>query len=229
MSCRLVAVVVAGPGCPRELVLPADTVVVGGDGGVEIARGLGYEIDVAVGDFDSLSPVTLASLERSGTRIERHPAAKDASDLELALEAALRFEPERIVVIGGSAGRLDHLAGGLLLLAADRYAGVRVDAQFGEAAVHVVRAERILEGSPGELVSLFALHGPALGVVTEGLRYPLRGETLAPGSSRGLSNVFDTDRARVAVELGVLLAIRPSGSVVAGSSDRRRPRRGSAS
>ena len=229
VSCRLVAVVVAGPGCPLELVLPADTVVVGVDGGVEVARGLGYEIDVAVGDFDSLSPVTLASLERSGARIERHPAAKDASDMELALEAALRFEPERIVVIGGNAGRLDHLAGGLLLLAADRYARVRVDAQFGEAAVHVVRVERILEGSPGELVSLFAVHGPALGVVTEGLRYPLRGETLAPGSSRGLSNVFDADRARVAVERGVLLAIRPSGSVLAESSDRRLPPPGSAS
>ena len=156
VSCRLVAVFVAGPGRPLGFVLPSDAVVVGVDGGVELAHELGYTIDLAVGDFDSLSPTALAVLEGSGTLIERHPVAKDASDLELALEVALRFEPERIIVFGGSAGRLDHLAGGLLLLAAERYAGVEVDAQLGEAAVHVIHGERLLVGSPGELVSLFA-------------------------------------------------------------------------
>ena len=45
-------------------------------------------------------------------------------------------------------------------------------------------------GEPGELVSLLAVNGPAEGVTTEGLAYPLRGETLEPGSTRGVSNVF---------------------------------------
>src|SRR5205085_7699249 len=71
-----------------------------------------------------------------------------------------------------------------LLLAAEGYAAVRVDAQFGAAAVHVVRGERTLHGVPGELISLFAVHGPASGVVSDGLVYPLRGETLEPGSTR---------------------------------------------
>src|SRR5579862_4910253 len=100
-----VAVFAAGPGHRVEVVLPAGSVIVGVDAGVEVARRLGYEIDLAVGDFDSLSPAMLVELERSGTPIERHPATKDASDLELGLEAALRFEPDRIVVIGGDAGR----------------------------------------------------------------------------------------------------------------------------
>ena len=131
--------------------------------------------------------------------------------------AALRLGPERILVLGGAGGRLDHLLGGVLLLAADVFAGVRVDAQIGAAAVHVVRGERVLSGEPGELVSLFAVHGPASGVVTEGLVYPLCGETLKPGSSRGLSNVFAASKARVGLERGVLLAVRPSGSATAGS------------
>ena len=62
------------------------------------------------------------------------------------------------------------------------------------------------------LVSLFALHGAATGVVTEGLVYPMRGEALAPGSSRGLSNVFADREARVSVESGVVVAMRPSAS-----------------
>ena len=50
---------------------------------------------------------------------------------------------------------------------------MRLDAQVGRALVHVIRDERALEGEPDELVSLLALHGPAEGVRTEGLAYPL--------------------------------------------------------
>src|SRR5205823_1393332 len=169
--------------------------------------------DLLVGDLDSVSAETLARIEH----VERHLVDKDATDLELALAAALRFEPDRILVVGGAGGRLDHLFGGLLLLAADSLASVRVDGQIGAAAVHVIRGERSLVGEPGELISLFAVHGPAAGVVTEGLVYPLRGETLEPGSTRGISNVFAAPEARIGIEQGVLLAVRPSGSVVAES------------
>jgi thiamine pyrophosphokinase len=204
-----VVVVSGGPVGPVAVRLPAGATVIAADSGAE----RGFPVDLAVGDFDSISAETLARLER----VERHPVAKDASDLELALAAALRLEPERILVLGSGGGRLDHLFGGLLLLAADAYAGVQLDAQLGGAAVHVVRGERLLVGEPGELVSLFAVHGPAEGVVTEGLVYPLRGETLWPGSSRGLSNVFAAREVRIAVERGVVLAVRPDGSVTAGS------------
>ena len=213
MAGRVVVVFAGGPDRAMLASLPPGASVIAADGGAEQAHELGLAVDLVIGDLDSVSSSTLAALERSGTRVERHPVAKDASDLELALDAALALEPGRIVVVGGGAGRLDHLAGELLLLAADTYASVPVDAQLGVAAVHVIRGERTLPGTPGELVSLFAVHGPAAGVVTEGLRYPLRGETLAPGSSRGLSNVFTAAEARVSVERGVLLVVRPSGSV----------------
>ena len=95
------------------------------------------------------------------------------------------------------------------MLAADAYASVEVDALLGRATVHVVRDERRFAGRVGELLSLFAVHGPARGVVTDGLVYPLQGETLEPGSTRGLSNVFAAPQARVALESGVLLAVRP--------------------
>src|SRR5207253_10961280 len=136
--------------------------------------------------------------------VERHAVDKDATDLELALTAALRLEPERILVLGSAGGRLDHLFGSLLILAAEPYAGVQVDAQIGAAAVHVVRGERTLSGAAGELISLFAVHGSVSGVVTEGLVYPLRAEMLEPGSSRGLSNVFAASEARISLERGVL-------------------------
>lgn len=195
------------------LELPANATVIAADSGAEIAAELGWPVDLVVGDMDSISAETLARIEQ----VERHPAEKDATDLELALAAAMRLEPEKILVLGGAGGRLDHLLGGLLLLAGDAYAGVQVDAQLGAAAVHVIRGERMLRGATGELVSLFAVNGPAVGVVTDGLVYPLRGETLEPGSTRGVSNVFAAAEARVRLEGGVVLAVRPSGSVTGGS------------
>jgi thiamine pyrophosphokinase len=208
-----VVVLSGGPGSPQVADVPAGATVIAADGGAELARMLGLSVDLVVGDMDSISAETLAGIEH----VERHAVEKDATDLELALVAALRFEPERVLVLGGGGGRLDHLFGGLLSLAAEAYAGVRVDAQFGAAAVHVIRGERTLHGRPGELISLLAVHGRARGVVTDGLVYALRRETLEPGSSRGVSNVFAGPLARIALEGGVLLAVRPTGSVTAGS------------
>jgi thiamine pyrophosphokinase len=189
--------------------VPAGAAIVAADRGLDHALALGLDVAIAVGDFDSASPEAIARAESAGALVVRHPAEKDATDLELALDAAIGIEPHRILVLAGDGGRLDHELSTLLLLASDRYAGATVDALVGPAHVHVVRGGRDLEGEEGALVSLLAVHGPATGVTTDGLVYPLRGETLEPWSSRGVSNVFEEVRAHVSVESGVLLAIRP--------------------
>jgi thiamine pyrophosphokinase len=201
-------VVVAGGSVPSARAaeaIPRDAPIIAANGGADHALALGLDVDLAVGDFDSVTPEGLAVARRS----ERHPAAKDSTDLELALRAALARGPRRILLVGGIEGRLDHLLGELLILGADWLTDVELDAVLGDARIHVIRDERRLEGEEGELISLFALHGPATGIETEGLAYPLRGETLEPGSSRGVSNVFDAPQARVALESGLLLAVRP--------------------
>ena len=205
-----VVVVAGGPGEAQPAVeVPAGAPVIAADGGVDRALALGLDVTVAVGDFDSVSASGLAAVTTGGARIERHATDKDATDLELALDLAKSYAPRRILVLGSDGGRLDHLLSTLLLLGSHRFENVELDAHLGRAIVNVVRSERVLESRPGALISLFALHGPALGVTTEGLRFSLRGEALEPGSSRGVSNVFTGAKARVAVEHGVLLAVRP--------------------
>ena len=207
-----VVVVVSGGDLPAPraaLEVPSGAPVIAADKGLEHALALGLDVTVAVGDFDSASPEAVAVAEAAGVRIERHPQEKDATDLELALDPALTMSPARILVLAAEGGRLDHLLSAALLLASERYARSQIDAFVGKARIHVLRGERELEGEPGELLTLLAVNGPAEGVTTEGLAYPLHGETLEPGSSRGVSNVFAARRARVAVERGVVLAIRP--------------------
>ncbi len=180
--------------------IPRDAPIVAADAGVDHARAAGLAVTLAVGDFDSA--VSLGDVP-----VERHPREKDATDLELAMHAALALEPERLLVVSGAGARLDHLVAELGLIAADAFAGVEVDAVFDRTTVHVVRGERRIDGTAGGLVSLVAMHGPAEGVTTEGLAYPLRGETLEAGSTRGVSNVFAAPEARIVVERGVVLAL----------------------
>ncbi len=214
MSERVVVVVSGGesPEPSAALHVPAQAPVIAADGGLEHALALGLDVSVAVGDFDSASAHAVDVAEASGVRIVRHPAEKDATDLELALDTALAMEPARILVLAGRGGRLDHELSSLLLLASGRYAAVEIDAFAGNALIHVVRGARSLEGEPGELVSLLPAHGPAVGVTTEGLVYPLRDETLEAGSSRGVSNAFAKSSASIAVGRGTVLAVRPGAA-----------------
>lgn len=201
------AIVVCAGGPARAALpdVPDDALVIAADAGIVEAERLGLNVDLLVGDLDSAPEDAIAR----APRVERYPADKDASDLELAVAAAVAADARRIVVVGGDGGRLDHLLGNAFLLASDRWADVQIDAVLGDARIWVVRNEGSIDGRVGELVSLYAVGGPARGVWTEGLRWTLTGGELLPGSSLGLSNEFVETAATVRLREGVVLAIRP--------------------
>ncbi len=212
-----VAVVVTGGDPPERLPthrLGAAPVVIAADAGLVTADALGLVVDVLVGDFDSIDPDRLAAARAAGVTVEAHPVAKDRTDLALALDRAVAppVAAARVVVLGGHGGRLDHFLANALVLASPEYAAVEVEAWFGPARLHVVRRRTVVTGTPGELLTLLALGGPAHGVRTEGLRYPLQGETLRPGSTRGVSNELLGPEAVVDVAEGVVLAVAPGAT-----------------
>jgi thiamine pyrophosphokinase len=181
--------------------LPESGYVIAADSGLHTALALGCAVDVVIGDLDSVTPEAVAKATASGAVIERHPVAKDKTDLELALDRALELSPTHILVVGGYGGRLDHFLANALVLTSERYAAVSIQA--------FVRDLADLEGHRGDPLTLLPVHGPVHGVTTEGLRYPLHGETLLPGSTRGVSNEFTSSRASVCVASGVLLVVAP--------------------
>jgi thiamine pyrophosphokinase len=209
-----VAVVVIGGDRPHPRSVahcPPGALVVAADSGVDHALALGLHVDLVVGDLDSASEEALTAAEAAGAVVERHPREKDAIDTELALEAALERGATRVVVLAGGGDRLDQLLAGLLLLAHPRFAGIAVEAWVGTAHVRVVTGPGEVEvvGEPDSLVSLLPAHGDVQGIVTDGLRYPLHGEMLGAGTSRGVSNELVGERATVRVSAGSLLVVRP--------------------
>ena len=209
------AVVVAGGEVPDLGLLAAvggaAVLVVAADSGAAHAVEAGLTIDVVVGDFDSIDPALLAELEADGVRVERHPVAKDATDLELAIEIALREGATEVHVVGGHGGRVDQSFANAFIVSSPAYKHVRMHAVLDSARVSVVHGGGVVsfDGAPGDVVTLLPMHGDAVGVRTTGLEYPLHGEMLRAGTTRGVSNVLLDRHATVAIEEGTLLVVRP--------------------
>ena len=191
--------------------LPAQRWVVAADSGYDHAVALRVQVDLVVGDMDSVSAEGLARMERDGTPVERHPTDKDFTDTELALRAALRHDVSHLVVVSCVGDRLDQSVAALSSLADPSLAGITIEAWWGAAHVDVVRgpATRRIAGRVGETVSLLPVDGPALGVVASGVQYALHGEALSATASRGVSNVFVDSELNLQVERGALLVIKP--------------------
>ena len=190
--------------------LESAAMVIAADGGAAALDRLSRWPDLLVGDLDSADAGLVARLEADGVEIRRHAADKEATDTELAVEAALAAGATEVVILGALGGRrLDHELANLLLLTDGRLA--RVDARIVHgpttARVLVGGGSARLDGAPGSLVSLLPIGGDAEGVTTTGLRWPLDGATLPFGASRGVSNQILTTPASVSLERGQLLLV----------------------
>ena len=177
------------------------------DGGARHALALGLRPDSVVGDMDSLGESDRAQLEAMGTRLVIHPPAKDETDLELALLMAAQEGAAEVVVLGAFGGRLDQAIANVLLLTLPELKDIPARLVDGEQEAFIIRERAVIEGRPGDTLSLISLGGDAQGVSAQGLLYPLRGETLSFGPARGVSNVFVAPVARVTLRRGLLLAV----------------------
>jgi thiamine pyrophosphokinase len=203
-------------------VLPSDRAVIGAQDYIVAADGGALALEswkllphLIVGDMDSLGDAGVERFARQGIPVAKFSAAKDESDLELAVTQAIAAGATEIVLLGALGGdRLDHETANLLLLADPGYDGVRLEARRGTLRIRAVRGNGSLSlaGPVGGLVTLLPVNGDADGVSTEGLRYQLRDETLRFGRARGLSNEVASLPAKVTVRKGSLLVFEtPEG------------------
>jgi thiamine pyrophosphokinase len=197
--------------------------VVAADAGAIHAAGLGLRIDRLVGDGDSIPPGLLAQLERASVDIVRASVDKDETDAELALLSAVESGADEISIVGALAGeRTDHALANVGLLAHPALAGRRArlyDHRAARITLMVAPASNgepvtaVLQGRPGDVVSLIPVGADAVGVTTSGLRFALHGDTLTLGRTRGVSNLRTRSDAQVTLESGRLLAVETPARV----------------
>lgn len=160
------------------------------DGGMRHARLLGIVPDVWVGDFDSTEEALLA--DYASVPREPYPAAKAATDGEIAVEAALSRGADRLIFAGALGGtRSDHAFMHLLHAVALAERGLSVLMTSGEEEAYPLLAGPLEVDLPkGCLFSVLGLT-ELTGLSIVNARYPLDDFTLPFGSSRTVSNVAE--------------------------------------
>lgn len=196
------------PNRDRERIQAGDFIIAA-DGGAAYSRSFGIEPDVIIGDLDSLDQETIKHFRQRQVEIITHPTAKDATDLELAIEHALQHEADEIIVLGALGERWDHSLGNIFLLANPAYPSIPIRMISGAVEIGLVRPSQTYQvsGARGDLVSLIPIGGDALGITTSGLEYPLKNGRLLYGATRGISNTLITEQASISIHQGMLLCL----------------------
>ncbi|MBN2239830.1 MAG: thiamine diphosphokinase [Dehalococcoidales bacterium] len=180
--------------------------VIGVDAGTNHAKTLGIDVDVIIGDMDSLTDDEMIS-KNTPERIS-YPAEKDEIDLELALHYALDIGADRIVMAGTMGGRIEMSIANILLVTHSRFRTHRIEIWHGEQTAWLIRPPGgNFPGVPGDTISLVPLGGTASGITLTGMKYPLHNAVLATGIPRGISNIIENQPARVDFSDGLLLAV----------------------
>ena len=91
-----------------------DAEVIAAEGGVAFCLAQGIRPMLSVGDFDTEG---YALVEKLGIPVDLYPSKKDETDTEIALLKATAEGAERILVLGATGTRLDHVTANIRLLA----------------------------------------------------------------------------------------------------------------
>jgi thiamine pyrophosphokinase len=164
---------------------------------------------IIVGDLDSLDPDVYKWVDAMGIPLERHPRDKDYTDGELALQHALEYEPDKLVIIGGHGGRTSMFMANLKILRHAHDAGVD--------ATMLGRGETLRYLDEGEAYDLSHLHGSVFNVLPvggdatvtiQGAQFEGPEIELKGASARGVSNVVAKEGpAHVETHAGLALLI----------------------
>lgn len=192
------------------------------DGGARHVAAAGLRPHVLLGDFDSI-PAELFSQTAPDSEVVPFPPAKDYTDSHLAIDTALTRGAKHIDLFAVTGSRLDHTLSNvfLLLYIKERGAAGRI-VNESNCLFLADEGTTLIDGDPGQLLSLIALSDPVTGVTLSGLQYPLRDAVLRPSQSIGVSNVFTERQASVSKTNGELLIILAEDESIYFKSDEKR-------
>jgi thiamine pyrophosphokinase len=188
-------------------ILHSDDFIIAADGGALHSLALGCTPNLVIGDLDSISNETQQKMRQSGVEIVQFSADKNETDLELAIQHAVRLHPNHIVIVAALGNRLDQTLGNISLLTDPTLFAIDIRLDDGVEEGFFCREQAEVRGGSGDIVSLIPWQGDVTGVRTSGLKWPLQSETLYSHKTRGISNEMTGETATVQIESGLLLVV----------------------
>jgi thiamine pyrophosphokinase len=179
------------------------------DGGTCHALALELIPDAIIGDLDSLDSKLVDQMKLKGVTIHQHPAHKDETDLELALQLAIAENPDEILLVTALGGRLDQMLANIMLLTRPEYASTSIILLDGPYRARLLRSHQslVIDGRLGDTLSLVPLTPTVSGVSLSGVGWPLEQTTLSMGSTLTISNTFTNSQVTVQIGQGLVLVV----------------------
>lgn len=184
-------------------------ILIGADRGSLFLIQHGYIPDLALGDFDSVSPEELEAVHSTSRQfLSCDPVMKDLTDTEMALDYALEMNPAYIEIFGALGTRFDHSLANVHLLAKALQHKVSCTITDERNQITLTDGSTEVRQSRFTHVSLLPLTPEVTGVTLEGFQYPLYNATLTIGHSLGISNVLVDKTGRITIKTGQLLVMQ---------------------
>ncbi|KHL95171.1 thiamine pyrophosphokinase [Paenibacillus sp. IHB B 3415] len=189
--------------------LDEEDFIIGADRGALFLIDHGYTPDIAVGDFDSVSPEALLQIQAgSKETISCDPVNKDLTDSEMALDLALNTQPESILLMGVTGTRMDHTLASIQMMTRALQRQVACSIRDANNYITLTGSRAVVEERGYTYVSLLPLTPEVTGITLQGFQYPLENATLKLGQSLAVSNVLTAASGTVTIESGLLLIIQ---------------------
>lgn len=187
---------------------------IGVDHGNLVLLERGIVPDFALGDFDSVTVEELRLIQEKVAEISVFSAEKDETDLELAIDWAIRQKPSNIYIFGATGGRMDHFLANIQLLQKKRmlqyglHTNIFLVDEKNSVTVKTPGSYPIQADSTKKYFSLLSVTKEVSGLSLTGFKYPLDRATLKRGSSLCISNELISDCGNVSFEKGILIIVR---------------------
>lgn len=171
----------------------------------------GWSLDLAVGDFDSLTKDEQQIVQKQAKELVKAQAEKDDTDTQLALALAIQKFPEsEIMIVGATGGRLDHFLANLWLPLEPRFQ------EFAHQIKVKDRQNSIAYYLPGDYVVkkeenmdylAYCCLTPVTNLTLKESKYTLDRVDVAIPTSYA-SNEFVGDTARLSFDTGMIAVIQ---------------------
>ncbi|MBH5317753.1 thiamine diphosphokinase [Paenibacillus sp. GSMTC-2017] len=188
-----------------------EDILIGADSGARFLIEQGYWPEIAIGDFDSVSPEEMEQIrDRSHRTIECDPIDKNYTDTEMAFRLALDMKPACILLLGALGSRFDHSLSNIHLLNLALESGIEAMVIDSNNCIRLINDTTTITPSQYKQVSLLPLSLEVSGITLTGFQYPLRNATIKIGESIGISNVLLEEQGTIELKQGHLLVIQSS-------------------
>lgn len=180
------------------------------DAGLEAVKKMGLIPDAAVGDFDTVNKTVMDEFKSAeGILWDIHKPEKDETDTELAINTAISYGAESIVILGATGGRMDHTIGNIHLLYYCLKKGIEAFIVDEKNRLYLLDKEHEFKRDDlyGKYISFLPLTQAVKGITLTGFKYPLYLKDIEIGASLCISNELAENTGRIEFTEGVLICI----------------------